>query len=85
MEVQQREEGRGESGSLAHFYICTFWVDGAETPLVRLISTSDPNPRAKKEAFDRRQSKLRFTVVGGGCSLRRNFCSSQILNMQRMF
>lgn len=32
---------------VARFYICTFWVDGAETPLVRFISTSDPDPKGK--------------------------------------
>lgn len=35
------EADERESGLLAFIFVL-FWVDGAETPLVRFISTSDP-------------------------------------------
>lgn len=37
-----------ESGLLA-FLLVLIWVDGAEIPLVRFISTSDPKPKAKSK------------------------------------
>lgn len=64
----QQRQIRGESGLLA-FIFCTFG-DGAETPLVRFISTSDPNPRGKTNPSFRQvtvRDTFQWLVVGAVC------------------
>lgn len=73
-------EADEEGEWVARIYISTFWVDGAATPLVRFTSASDPNPKVKTNPSFRYGNGWSYiSVVGGGCSLHRNFLSSQIL------